>query len=99
MNRTFFVILGIVARWDTIRVFHSLPMGVSRERSNCALLVYGYGKSFVKYFAAFLSRFSDMITWALPESARDCGFMPEIFFNACGLGVVLRAPCPPQAPC
>jgi hypothetical protein len=69
--RTFLVTLGNVARWDAIRVFHSLPIGVSRLRSNCALLVYGYGKSFVKYFAAFLSRFSDMITWALPKSARD----------------------------
>ena len=80
-------------RRDT-RVFHSLPIGISRERSNCALLVYGYGKSFVKYFAAFFVAFFRYDYSGLCQNpARDCEFMPAIFFIACGLGVVLRIPC------
>jgi hypothetical protein len=58
--------LGRVPRWKPTRVFHSVPSGVLRLRSNCSLLVYGYGRSLTRYLAAFLSRFSEMMTCALP---------------------------------
>ena len=61
---TFVTTLGRVARCNPRRVFHSVPSGTSMLRSNCALLVYGYGRSLTRYFAAFLSRFSEMMTCA-----------------------------------
>lgn len=80
-KRTFLTTLGIVALWNPIRVFHSWPSGISSVRSNCARPVYGNGRSFVRYFWAFLSVFSLMMTCALPWSARCVGSMPGIVFN------------------
>lgn len=67
-------------------------------RSNCALLVYGKGKSLTMYFAAFLSRLSEMITCALLKSERDVGSTPATFLMRYGFGGAFLAPRPPQDP-
>lgn len=66
--------------------------------SNWALLVYGYGKSFTKYLAAFLSRFSEIITWDLLKSARDFGSIPATFLTNRALGGRGLVPAPPHDP-
>jgi hypothetical protein len=95
---TFFTTLGSVPRWKPSRVFHSVPSGRSMLRSNCALLVYGNGKSFIKYLAAFLSLFSEIMTCAFWWSARDFGSIPAIFLMRWGFEGCRRVPNPPHVP-
>ena len=95
---TFFVILGIVPLWNPFLVFHSIPSGTSIRRSNCALLVYGNGKSLTRYFSAFLSFFSEMITCDLPASWRFDGSIPGKCLMRSGLGGGFVRPAPPQEP-
>ena len=97
-RRTFFVTLGIVPLWNPFRVFHSIPSGTSIRRSNCALLVYGNGRSRTRYFSAFLSFFSEMITCDFPASFRFDGSIPGNRLTRAGLVGRLVRSVPPQEP-
>ena len=90
--------LGIVWSLSTVAVLHSAPSGVRSLWSCCAADVYGNGKSFRRYLAAFLSFFSLMMTFECEASLRSEAAIPGILvMNFLALRCFLT-PLPDQAP-
>mmetsp|Transcript_9247 Transcript_9247/g.27986 ORF Transcript_9247/g.27986 Transcript_9247/m.27986 type:complete len:230 (+) Transcript_9247:222-911(+) len=81
----------IICAWLSV-VFHSTPSGFRMLRSNCSRDLNGKGTAATVNFAAFLSRFSEMMTFRKAASLRRSAAFSSCSCRA-SLAVRLRCSC------